>query len=55
MDSYEIVESTVEELIVEFCEETLRAARDAKEADMAAANFLTGILHQAEPLSKTWH
>jgi hypothetical protein len=55
MDSYEVVEGTVEELIAEFCEETLRSARDGKEADMAAANFLTGILHQAEPLSRTWH
>jgi hypothetical protein len=55
MDSYEIVEATVGELIAAFCEETLRSARDPKEADMAAANFLTGILHQAEPLSKIWH
>jgi hypothetical protein len=55
MDSYEVIEGTVEELIAEFCEETLRSARDAREADMAAANFLTGILHQAEPLSRTWH
>lgn len=55
MSSYEIVEGTVEELIAEFCEDTLRSARNAKEVDMAAANFLTGILHQAEPISKTWH
>ena len=53
--SYEIVETTVEELIAEFCEESIRSARDAKEADMAAANFLTGILHNAEPISRTWH
>jgi hypothetical protein len=33
----------------------LKSARDSYEADTAAANFLTGILHQAEPLSKTWH
>jgi hypothetical protein len=55
MNSYEIIEGTVEELIAEFCEETLRSARDSHEADTAAANFLTGILHQAEPLSRTWH
>ena len=55
MESYEIVEGTVEELITEFREETLRSARNAKEADAAAANFLTGILHQAQPISKTWH
>jgi hypothetical protein len=55
MESYEIVEGTVEELITEFCEETLRSARNAKEADAAAANFLTGILHQAQPISQTWH
>lgn len=55
MNSSEIVEGTVEELIAEFCEDTLRSARNAKEVDMAAANFLTGILHQAEPISKTWH
>jgi hypothetical protein len=53
--TYEIVEATVEELIAEFCEEALRSARDAREADMAAANFLTGILHNAEPISQTWH
>lgn len=55
MTNYEMVESTVEELIVEFCEETLRSTHDKKEADMVAANFLTGILHNAEPISKTWH
>ena len=33
MTTYEMVETTVEELIVEFCEETLRSARDKKEAD----------------------
>jgi len=55
MSTYEIVETTVAELIAEFREETLRSARDAKEADMAAANFLTGILHHAEPISKSWH
>jgi hypothetical protein len=55
MSTYEMVETTVEELIAEFREETLRSARDAREADMAAANFLTGILHHAEPLSRTWH
>ncbi|MGH7927780.1 MAG: hypothetical protein ACREQV_08300 [Candidatus Binatia bacterium] len=53
--AYEIVETTVEELITEFCEEALKSARDAKEADTAAANFLTGILHNAEPISRTWH
>jgi hypothetical protein len=55
MNNYELIEGTVEELIADFCEETLRSARNAKEADTAAANFLTGILHQTEPLSKTWH
>jgi hypothetical protein len=55
MTTYEKVETTVEELIVEFCEETFISARDKKQADMAAANFLTGILHNAEPISKTWH
>ena len=55
MTTYEMVETTVEELIVEFCEETLRSARDKKDADITAANFLTGILHNAEPISRTWH
>ena len=55
MTTYEMVETTVEELIVEFCEENFRFARDKKEADMVAANFLTGILHNAEPISRTWH
>jgi hypothetical protein len=55
MTNYEMVDTNVEDLIVEFCEETFGSARDKKEADMAAANFLTGILHNAEPISKTWH
>ena len=55
MNSYEIVEGTLEELIAEFCEETLRSMRDATEADRAAANFVTRILHEAEPLSANWH
>jgi hypothetical protein len=55
MTSYEMIETTVEDLIAEFCEETQRRARNAKEADTAAANFLTGILHNAEPISKHWH
>ena len=55
MTTCAMVETTVEELIVEFCEETLRSARDKKEADITAANFLTGILHNAEPISKIWH
>ena len=53
MNTYELVETTVEELIVEFCEETLKSARDKKEADITAANFFTGILHNAEPISKS--
>ena len=54
MERYEI-ESTVEELISQFYEETLRFPRNEKEADAAAANFVTRILHQAQPISKTWH
>jgi hypothetical protein len=55
MTSYEMIETTVEDLIAEFCAETQRSARNAREADMAAANFLTGLLHNAEPISKYWH
>ena len=55
MTNYEMLDTNVEDLIVEFCEETLRSARDKKEADITAANFLTGILHNAEPISRTWH
>jgi hypothetical protein len=55
MQSYEMLEDIVEELITEFREETLSSSHNAKEADAAAANFLTGILHRAQPISKTWH
>ena len=54
MNSYEIVKD-VEELIADFCEQTLMSARDAQEVDRAAANFLTRILREAEPLSTSWH
>jgi hypothetical protein len=54
METYEIVEGTLEELVADFCEKTLRSARNAKEADAAVANFLTGILYQ-QPISKSWH
>jgi hypothetical protein len=55
MKTYETVEGTVEELIAEFCEKALTSARNAKEADTAVANFLTGIICQRLPISKTWH
>jgi hypothetical protein len=55
MNSYEIVEGTLEELIAEFCKETMRSVHDASEADRVAANFVTRILHEAQPLSEIWH
>jgi hypothetical protein len=55
MESCEIVEGILEESMVDFLEEALRSARNAKEADSVVANFLTGILHQPRSTSKTWH
>lgn len=51
----EAEEITLSKLIAAFTEELLAAARDDKEAGRAAANILTEILHNAEPISKSWH
>ena len=46
---------TLSTLIAAFTEELLASARDEEEAGRVAAIILTDFLHNAEPISKSWH
>jgi len=55
MKSREAEEITLGELIAALTEEALASVCDEKEAGKVAANILTDVLHDAEPISKCWH
>jgi len=48
-------EITIGTLIAAFTEEIRASAHDDEEAGRVVANILTEFLHNAEPISKSWH
>ncbi|HXV83658.1 MAG TPA: hypothetical protein VEG60_27695 [Candidatus Binatia bacterium] len=55
MKNDETFEISLRDLLAQITDDALRFARNEEEANIAAANIVTDLLRNSEPLSKRWH
>jgi len=51
----EETELTLGDLIVALTEKTLQSLPEEQQASILVANILSGLFHNSQPLSQSWH